>query len=352
MKKINLYKIISFVLISLMILSALSACSSKDNIKSDQQYITEDEKWGRGYVAEGMLGAHGSIVDTYDGFLGYGYNMLTAAYYNHKDVNSAHPVVDMSALCTTQKVYVESDFVNYSDPKTYIASSTKEYAKDMSVKSSVSGDFPLAGSFDTNFGMQTTYQMTSNQRLATLQANLETRKDYILQNNATLLAQYVTDGFRSSLDEMSLSDVKQFVTKYGTHVLTNVTMGGRFDLNYLYTSKSIGSTIDIEASLKASYRYISGSIDTKYKEAKKEIEDNSKIQIVTYGGSVTVNPTSVENAMASYAVWATQVQDGKVTLVDASEVVPIWEIIAAMGADYTVKSDAIKALAHKASVTL
>lgn len=311
--------------------------------EKDEEYITEDEKWGR--VTEGMLGSHGGIVKTYDGYLGYGYNMITAAYYNQRDINSAHPVVDMNLLAEKNKVYVDYN-TNFADPKTYIFNSIKEYSEELSAKACVEGRYPLSGSFKANFGIDTTYQMMSNQKLVTLQANLETRKDYIIENSPKLLAEYAATGFKNSVEKLfqntTEKEIGNFVAKYGTHVLTNVTMGGRFDLNYLYTNKSGSQTVDIVASLRASYSYVKGSTDTSVKTDKKEIEENSTIKITTFGGSVTVDPISIDSAMDSYKDWSLQVQDGKITLVDASEVIPIWEIIKALDEKYGSLSTAVE----------
>lgn len=371
-----LHRTISLILATLLLCLSITACSKTDPTKSDSQttednggllggtpdneekdeeYISEDEKWGR--VAEGMLGTHGGRVSTYNGYLGYGYNMITAAYYNQKDINSAHPVVDMESLARDNKVYVESDFANYTDPKIYISSSTKEYAHALSAKASVRGGYPLVGSFKANFNLDTSYQMNSNQRLVTLQANLETRKDYILENSPKLLAKHAAEGFKEAVEtlytelknlpeEKYLSDsddnpIAAFIRKYGTHVLTNVTMGGRFDLNYLYTRKSTSSMVDIEASLQASYRYVSGSASVHDVETKKEIVENSSLQIKTYGGSVTVDPGSIEKAISSYSEWSKEVKEGKITLVDASEVIQLWDIIKAMDAKYADLSIAV-----------
>ncbi|NLC26009.1 MAG: hypothetical protein GX777_05220 [Fastidiosipila sp.] len=363
MKKV-LYRKVSLLFAVILLCLGLFACKSSGTIESDFLKAENDEQLQASspdldlekdeeYITDGTLGSHGGIVSSYDGYLGYGYNMITAAYYNPKDINSAHPVVDMNALAGENKVYIDYN-TNFADPKTYILSSLKEYSEALSAKANVEGNFPLAGSIKANFGIDTSYQMTSNQRLATLQANLETRKDYIMENSPELLAKHVAGGFKTSVGKLSQNAtdkaIKDFITKYGTHVLTNVTMGGRFDLNYLYTNKSGSESSDISASLQASYRYVKGSTDTNVKNAKKEIEENSNIKITTFGGSVTVDPVSIESAMASYSDWSSQVQAGKITLVDASEVIPIWEIVAAMDENYTSLSSAIKSYCEKEGV--
>ncbi len=350
MNKFSL-KSVGLLLTALLICSSLSACKGtsflgsnpntskgdggllggtpddkvSDNEK-DKEYISEDEKWGR--VAEGMLGNNGEIVKKdYDGYLGYGYNMITSPYYNHRSINDGHPVLDMAKLVAEDKVYVNNTSANFAEPKIYIHNSTKEYAEEMSAKAGLRGKFPLSGSFKVNFKIDSSYEMKSNQRLLTLQANLETRRDYVSGSSAKLLAQYLSDDFIDDVKDLSAENVANFVETYGTHILTNVTMGGRFDLNYLYTNKSTNEITNMEASLRASYRYISGSTDTSNKEDRKEVEENSSLQVRTYGGTVTVDPTTVQGALSSYKEWSQSVQNGMISFVDASEVFPIWDVI-------------------------
>lgn len=81
MKKMCLIRIISLVLIVLMTCLGLSACHKSDGEIEEEIIITENEKRGRVSVPEGMLGAHGEIVENYSGDLGYDDNILTALYF-------------------------------------------------------------------------------------------------------------------------------------------------------------------------------------------------------------------------------------------------------------------------------
>ncbi len=301
--------------------------------EKDEEYITIDEKWGR--IAEGMLGHIGTAVKEYSGYLGYGYNMITSAYYNHRDINEGHPVIDMNKLAQDDGnyVYVFHQEARFSQPKTYVHDSTKSYAEELSAKAGVRGSFPLAGSFSVNFERNTDYQMTSNQRLVTLQSNLETRKDYISFASPKLLAAYLTAEFKDDLSALKADasdlSVARFIAKYGTHVLTNVTMGGRFDLNYLYTNKTSKEITDLRVAIDASYKRISTGSETQNKTAREELETSSELYITAYGGSVTINPKSIEEAINSYPVWSASVEEGHASFVDASEVFPIWDVIEA-----------------------
>ena len=61
--------------------SVLSRENPIENDKKDEYIIKEAENHDK--VAEGMLGAAGVPVEEYGGYLGYGYSIFTAAFYNH-----------------------------------------------------------------------------------------------------------------------------------------------------------------------------------------------------------------------------------------------------------------------------
>lgn len=303
--------------------SEISDSNAIDNAKKDEELITEDEKYGR--VIEGMLGAAGTQVREYSGYLGYGYNVLTSAFYNHKDIKTGHPVVDMDALAKVGNVYIDSKTSSFVDHVTYISTSAKEYSEHFSAAANVKAKYSFVGSFEASFKMSHTTQMSSNQKLITTQALLETQNDYILDVDAKLLADYATNAFKRAVAEKT---AEELIELYGTHVLANISMGGRYDLNYLYTRTETSSSTDIEASAKASYRYVSGGASGTDETDKTEIETHSKLYAKSYGGTVTGDRTTIQAAKESYKEWAAGVEDGKIAFVNASEVIPLWEVVA------------------------
>lgn len=319
MKK-SMSKLISFLLI-VVIVFGLTACNSEN--EKDEDFISKEEKYG--IISEGMLGANGSLVKEYSGYLGYGYNVITSAFYNHKDIKTGHPIIDMDKLALEQdKVYIDRKHSRHVDVMTFISGSAKEYSEHFATSANVKARIGFAGSIKASFNMDHTAQMTSMQKLITTQALIETQNDYILDVDAKLVAKYVSDAFKTAVSEKS---AKELVDIYGTHVLVNISMGGRFDLNYLYTRTENSESTDILVSAQASYYHVSGNTSTQIAKDKKEIETNSRLLVKTYGGGVSSDLTTIESAKASYTEWAKGVEDGHVTFVSASEVIPIWEVV-------------------------
>lgn len=338
--KSNLSKIISFLLIVATLFS-FSACNSNNsNNEKDEEFISKDEKYGK--IAEGMLGVNGTLVKEYSGYLGYGYNVITSAFYNHKDIKTGHPIIDMDALAKEEnKVYIDMKHSRHVDSVTFVSNSAREYSEHFATSANIKASIGFAGSIKASFNMERNVQMNTNQKLITTQALIETQNDFIRDVDAKLLAKYASDAFKEAVAEKSAQEI---VDIYGTHILANISMGGRFDLNYLYTRTENSESTDILTSAQASYYNVSGSTSAQITKDKKEIESNSKLLGKTYGGGITGDLTTIESAKKSYKEWAKGVEDGHVTFVNASEVIPIWEIIPYIAGidNATEKSNAIK----------
>lgn len=183
MKK-HVFKIIGLSLATVLILSCLISCgtagkegdgsgSASDTSESainmhdrvpsedekDEPIITEDEK--NGIIAEGLLGVSGSKVLTYEGFLGYGYNLLEAAYYNQGDIKASYPVIDMDALAAAGYVYLNVNTANAINSCTFISDTTKEYSRDISASANLDAKVGLTGSFKASFSMDYTSEIKS-----------------------------------------------------------------------------------------------------------------------------------------------------------------------------------------------
>ncbi|HZW97680.1 MAG TPA: MAC/perforin domain-containing protein, partial [Bacillota bacterium] len=205
------------------------------------------------------------------------------------------------------------------------ANSTKEYSEQISAAANADVKVGLTGSFQASFKMNHTSEIKSNEVLITNQSKLCKQQEYIGGISEKELVAYTTSAFRDDAEDLT---PKQFIKKYGTHILKNIDLGGRFELNYIYTNKSNKSTRDIEASVAAANAWASGDTSGSQDTQSKELSDNSKMYIRTYGGPVTVDTTSIEQARSSYPEWARGVQEGReITFIDCTENIPIWDIV-------------------------
>lgn len=342
MKK-YLFKIIGLFIGTVIILTSIVSCSTSNKVgngigasgdmhnritaeeEKDEPIITEDEK--HGIIAEGLLGVSGTKVLTYEGFLGYGYNLLEAAYYNQGDIKASNPIIDMDALAAAGYVYINGNTANTINSSTFISDSTRDYSREISASANLEGKIGLTGSFKASFSMDYTSEIKTNQKLITTQSKLYTQRDFLYGASDSVLAGFTTQAFKTDAENLTPEDL---LKKYGTHILKDIYLGGRFELNYIYTNTSNKSTEDIKASVSASNAWVSGDASGSSNTKRQEVEQNSKLLICAYGGSVTVDPNSIEKAQDSYAAWAKGVEDGKTSFIDSTEIIPLWHIIASM----------------------
>jgi len=298
---------------------------SESDSNKDEEIITEEQK--HGIIEEGLLGVAGTKVTTYEGFLGYGYNLLEAAYYNQEDIKATNPVIDMDALASAGYVYMNVNTANSVNASHFISNTTKEYSSEISASASLKGKVGLTGSFKASFSMDYTSEIKSNQKLITTQSKLYTQRDFLYGASDSVLSGFATETFKEDVKNKTVAKVFE---KYGTHILKDIYLGGRFELNYIYTNSSNKSTEDIKASVSASNGWVSGDSSASTSTKRKEVVENSQTYVRAYGGAVTVDPTSIDKAQESYAEWAKGVEEGKSSFVDCTEIIPLWDIIASM----------------------
>ena len=346
MKK-SLSKIIKFTLLILIISLSFSACSGQKitedglNISNDSGLLGNSQAVN-GTNEDGFLlgeGTNGEVENdklesagktdpndtSYSGYLGYGYNIVTGPYYCKDGIKLSYPIIDTDKLDNEKLIERVTENNNNVDGDTMVAESAQSYSKQLSEKAKIEADIGFTGSLKTSFKRDYKTQTNTNQRFITTHAILVKENEYILGVDADLLADYTTNAFKKNVSKMTAN---QLINTYGTHVLTDISLGGRFDINYFYTSSESSVTTNIKASAEASYRNIKGSMTGNDNETREEVDSRSEFKVLTYGGSLTVDPSSPEKAMSSYKEWSKAVEDGNLAFVNATNNIPLWDVVA------------------------
>lgn len=330
----TLFRWLCLVVTLSLLVTSFAACGKDDGFDEipddpDVGNISADVKYG--YYDPTVAQVVGSRVFTYQGYLGYGYNLLTAAYYNSMDVGKDYPVVDMDSLAAAGNVYIDYDCAD-ARADYVVARSTREYSSSLSASAHLEGRVGLTGSFEASFSMSHSSQINSDQMLVTSFNKLIKRNEFICIRNDADISNYLSDCFLSDLAAQDFN-AAALVTRYGTHVMKSIYMGGRFELNYLYTNSSSKSRSYVEAAAKASNAFVSGGASGSMSTEVSELSTNSSCVIHSRGGSVNVSATSLEAARESYARWASSVDADNVTLIDCDSLIPLQTLIAASGVE-------------------
>ena len=265
---------------------------------------------------------------------GMGYNLLTAEYFNPGSVKKS-PILDLAKLNSAGLLQEDSDNKTVTDM--VAGSSLSEYQKDYSTSMSVSGGAGLfKASVSSNFGSSTSYG--SNSVFVTYRANIR-KKQYFLgdADPDTLRESYLSASFRKAVDNPKTTPAALFNT-YGTHLLAQMGVGGRLDMNYRFDSSSYETKSSLETMASAAYGAISASGSYKSSSAAKRLEDSRSLRVSSVGGTTDITPTTELSALHdSYANWIRSVNVSDATSLSfigppskdaplSEWTVPVWEL--------------------------
>lgn len=146
-------------------------------------------------------------------------------------------------------------------------------------------------------------------------------------------------GFRNWLGKISKSNasnreklVTDFISHYGTHIISRGDIGGRYDYSMTTDKSDVSSEQDIKAALEMGYKKmfkINGNVQLD--KIDKKVGSNYSASVKVYGGDSRMLAGAVNNVEGSCTEedinkWLATVKEGACTLVDFA-LAPIWYII-------------------------
>ncbi len=147
---------------------------------------------------------------------------------------------------------------------------------------------------------------------------------YALALNATELGKCLTSGFQSAVNS---GDYKTVFKRYGTHIVSKVSVGGRLIVNYQSKDASFSSKETIKAGAEASYGTLSGSASADYSKSVENFKKYCKYSFEGIGGNVAKVPQTFDQT-GSYADWYESIKEDP-AMYQIEESIPIWELFRA-----------------------
>jgi len=248
--------------------------------------------------------------------VGAGYNLLES------------PFISPEFMIVTNKI-IEID-VNevMNQPSTIFGQSTiitensvSDVYKEFNSKLSVKGTY---GAFSGSASTEFSYSSSDHEETAYTKLYA-----YFVKNRQSINvpeSKYrFTDQFMSDLN--GSIDPKALFNKYGTHLIKDIFLGGRLELNYT-TRKTVRDTnASIKADVQASYAFVGGSTTVEYKEKASQLSARSDLNVKVVGGnSITV--IGIEDLKGAYESWCNSLSDPKkcapcgISAYDS--LIPIW----------------------------
>lgn len=162
----------------------------------------------------------------------------------------------------------------------------------------------------------------------------------IIKDIAIICPKVLTLGFSSAIKRIANAKdtqakekaIKEFISSYGTHIVTRGDIGGRMEYQMTTDKKQVSSEQDIKAGLEMGYKTMfSIQGDAHYNDMKKQIGENYTSSVVIKGGDSRIlagAANNIEGACTQEDIdrWIQSIDESKCTLVDF-QLAPIWGII-------------------------
>ena len=278
--------------------------------------------------------------------LGFGYD-ITEDYLGENSTRLQ--VIDVKALIRDNGDRFYNPFIGTIDQKIVAGEDAQSFLQNvitdsnfkgsvaaMDIKKDAEGFF--SGTLSAGFKSASKYSYSSKYSFAKAEVTKKQRK-YFVDADVELLSRYLSSNFVSDLGKYSAD---QIVAKYGTHVLTNITVGGSYIAYYksAIIEENTGTEKKQTVSAGAKYNMSKVGLDfdgtwstTTITEANKKNSDwTCTIQCVggtTSGTTTTLSPNQGPTTTINIGAWSQSVDDTHSRLVDVdwNATYPIYDLV-------------------------
>lgn len=293
--------------------------------------------------------------------LGYGYD-ITENYLGEHSIKV--PVINVEAFVQDHEERFDNLFMGIIDQRTYAGETAETFLKQLIKDSNFTNSVAAMGKEDTEKGFfsgtittgfksNTLYSYSSKYSFAKAEV-LKKHKQYLLNTDVETLQQYLSASF---LEDLNKYPAEKIVEIYGTHVLTDITVGGKYSAYYrsaiIEEENRSEKTKTVNAGVK--YNMSKIGLDTNGNWSSTEITETNKknssweCHITSQGGTtiatnITISPNNPPTYTIDLGKWSETVDDTHSVLIDVNwnKTYPIYDLIS----DYNKKAE-LKAAVEK-----
>ncbi|MDF2850862.1 MAG: hypothetical protein K0S31_1547 [Sphingobacterium multivorum] len=301
--------------VALLMLSCFSSC--KKDIPSD-------------VIGTSQRSAGDKDLD----LLGHGYNAL-GRFANEQDGKGL--VIDVKKIRSEQANRIEVGTLSYQNFNVNSAEDSRTYIKNILTKINIDTKYLLFSStlrstFTDYDSTETTYSYASVDKLVI------TKKLAIIMGIDEIKSNYLSANFLSDCETMSPQDIIKY---YGTHVLRDITLGGKISATYRSQISSSDKKHKVEIGVKAGVFKVFGlgmSVGGGTNINESELTEN-KNQTLTYsavGGNPSINIAGTVNLAPGTTIptidltaWQNSVDLNNSHLIDIAQdgLIPIYDLV-------------------------
>lgn len=278
--------------------------------------------------------------------LGYGYD-VTEEYMGEHSVRLK--VLDVNAFIKENEGRFDNPFLGVIDQRVYAGEDVYSFMQDLITESNFDGSVAsvgkeakdssyFSGSIKNGFKSSTLYSYSSKYSFAQAEV-LKKQRQYYLNTDVETLSRYLSSVFLEDLNKYSADKI---IEMYGTHVLTNITVGGKYTASYKSVILEETNRTEKKETVSAGAKYNLSVIglDANGTWTSTEITNRNRknssweCHIKSIGGSTSGTSMTVTSGQSvSYTVnlgaWTESVDDSHSKLVDVDwkATYPIYDLI-------------------------
>jgi hypothetical protein len=256
--------------------------------------------------------------------IGYGYDII-GKYADTSSVKA--PAVNIEAYAAAQPDRVSIGTTTYGGPKLIYATNAEDYSYKISLKLKESKGMMLfkhtiTDAFPGEDALSNKYIYAQYEYSMTWKTIRTDGVDAIVKD-------YLTPGFRNDVQSLTPENL---VKKYGTHVLSGITLGEK--LNVYYQAKSAGSdklqssVVGFTYALKKVFGIASGSLD-RLKATEINAVSEPKLVYEAIGGDPSKVNKIVANGktLINFNEWLSTCTEDKALFTNIVSMYPLYELI-------------------------
>lgn len=272
--------------------------------------------------------------------LGYGYDCTQSDF-----IGTSHarlPIIDVAAYAAAGNIIYVDRIPNDIQTKEKWGNDFDSYQKTFQTDWELSNVKPLGGGnklFTGKFKVDITSdkKITTNHAFYDLTAKKGTRMVRFSQSDPSYFKNYLSSTFKYDLTTKSGIEI---VRKYGTHVLTDIKLGGASTMMFYAKMKDSYSQNTFKTEVEATYYKVKLNGGTNNATTTVSTHKDMQILVYTVGGSkavssskLTFNPFEgkMENLSFSYNDWLDSVKEPDEQIIGLSNpntiIYPISEFI-------------------------
>jgi len=329
----------------------------------------------------GMPEAKASNLLTGKEHLLYGFNVTAGKEMVEPDsFQTAYPIIDPNSDYLD---YVKKDSTNTKQESHSIRTSTMkkmvtEYASTFGLGAGTgvsAGTYGFSLNVNSLFNKSTSMTNTYSEYYELYYTSIRRYSYFVHDLTTSEIREYLSPRFKSDMASISsLGDAKNVIQRYGTHLFTGLSFGGRLNVSNYKVSKDanvkLSETMSLDEQMGLAIKAVTANQSFSFSETfGNEIDTRtteSKYKFVSYGGKgtssltiddlFTYNPAYVDgnNAGFMYTRWINSINDGdenELAIIDLpsnASAIPLWNLLDNKSSNAKIRSyliDAYKELA-------